>query len=222
MRSEFTLYKRVILLISFVFIPVLTCAQGQFDYLENPAWQIRLNFGLGLWPDQELLDSGTSGEFDSGPLVLEIGADYRVAEWPNHHLYLGLDAGFMSTQSDIPGRFTSPTSDVAYLLPSLALYRGGHDEPRLNLRAGVGRYRVEFSELVDTTSINRTFSASEFGYFVGLGFDLPLNFGSGLNSITLDSRAHFVDFGEVERLGFLSQNLSGPIWTLQLGWSRRF
>lgn len=220
--SEFTLYKRLISLILFIFIPALTSAQGQFDYLSDPDWRFRLNFGLGLWPAQESLDSGTSGEFDAGPLVLEFGGDYRIAKWGDHDLYLGLDAGLMSTQSDIPGRFTSPTSDVSYFLPSFALYRGDYDAPRLNLRAGVGRYRVEFSELVDTTSINRTFSASEFGYFVGLGIDFPLSVGSGLNSITLESRAHFVDFGEVERLGSLSQNLNGPIWTLQIGWSRRF
>lgn len=200
----------------------MSSAQWQPDYLADPDWRFRLNFGLGLWPDQELLDSGTSGEFDAGPLVLEIGGDYRLAAWGEHHFYLGLDAGLMTTQSDIPGRFTSPTSDVSYLLPSLAVYRGGYDEPRLNFRAGVGRYRVEFSELVDTTSLNTTFSASEFGYFVGLGLDFPLGVGSGLNSMTLDARAHFVDFGEVQRLASRPQDLSGPIWTLQLGWGRRF
>jgi hypothetical protein len=209
-------------LVTLLFCGLSSQAQDYLDYPDNPAWRFRLNFGFGLWESQQNLDPVGIGDFDAGPAVFEIGADFRLAEWGNLDLYLGLDGGLMTTESDIPGQFTSPTSDASYLAPSLALYVGEFAAPRLNLRAGAGRYTVEFSEWIDTTSLNRTFRESTFGAFAGVGLDLPLQIGSGLNSISLDSRVHFVDFGEVERLGPNNGHLEGPIWTIQLGWARRF
>jgi hypothetical protein len=188
----------------------------------DAAWRFRLSLGFGQWDAQRELDTGGPGEFDSGPFVFELGVDYRLAEWGKSDVYVGVDGGIMTTQSDIPGVYTSPTSDVAYFAPSVGFYFGDYSSTRFNLRAGVGRYSVEFSELIDYTSLNRTFSETAFGPFVGAGIDIPLKFGSGLNSITLESRAHFVDFGQVEQLEPENGNLEGPIWTIQVGWSRRF
>ena len=197
-------------------------AQSDFYYPLDPDWRFRLNLGFGLWESQHNLDPAGPGEFDEGPVTFEIGGDVRLADWDSMDLFLGIDAGIMTTESDIEGQFTSPTSDLGYLLPSLALYFGDVERPRLNLRAGFGRYSVEYSEWLDLTSLNRSFSEASFGGFVGAGVDFPLQFGSGRHSITLDTRTHFVDFGDVTRLGPDAGKLEGPIWTVQLGWAVRF
>lgn len=199
-----------------------TLAQENFYYPGDPDWRFRLNFGFGLWESQQELDPAGPGEFDAGPATLELGFDYRLAEWGETDVYVGLDAGMMITQSDIQGVYTSPTSDLGYLVPSFAFYFGDFEYARLNVRAGVGRYSVEYSEWLDYNSLNRSFSEASFGSMVGAGVDIPLRFGSGLNSITLDTRMHFVDFGEVVQLGPDTGYLEGPIWTIQLGWARRF
>jgi hypothetical protein len=196
-------------------------AQDDFYYPVDSNWRFRLNFGFGIWESQHNLNEAGIGEFDEGPVTLEIGVDYRLSEWGNVDIYLGLDAGLLTTESDIPGQYTSPTSDAGYLLPSLALYFGNPESPRFNFRAGGGRYSVEFSEVVDYYNFNRNFSESAFGTFAGAGIDFPMGI-TRRNSITLDSRVHFVDFGEVEQLGPTAGTLEGPIWTVQLGWAFRF
>lgn len=212
-----------VFLVSLLSLSTAAAAQSHYDYYPDDAdWRLRLNFGFGLWEGQQDLDPAGTGEFDAGPVTFEFGGDYRVADWDTTDLYVGLDLGIMTTESDIEGQFTSPTSDLGYILPSLALYFGASDSRRLNVRAGYGRYSVEYSEWVDLTSLNRSFSETAFGGFVGAGVDFPLQAGSGRHSITLDTRLHFVDFGEVVRLGPDTGNVAGPIWTIQLGWGWRF
>jgi hypothetical protein len=208
-------------LLTLCLFPSAANAQNDFYYPVNPDWRFRASLGFGLWDSQRELDT-VGGEFDDGPFVLELGIDYRLTEWGNVDIYAGLDGGFMTTASDILGIYTSPTSDVVYFAPSVALYFGEDSSTRFNFRAGAGRYSVEFSEWIDNTSLNRSFSETEFGLLLGAGVDFPLGFGSGLNSITLETRAHFVDFGPVQQLGPDSGNLDGPIWTFQFGWGRRF
>jgi hypothetical protein len=211
-----------IYLILIIFLTSAAAAQDAWYDNANPDWRFRASLGFGQWDAQRDLDNGGPGEFDSGPLVGELGIDYRLAEWGSTDVYFGVDGGFMTTGSDIPGKFTSPTSDLLYIAPSVAFYFGDYSSWRLNVRAGVGRYSIEFSELIDTVTFNRTFSEVAFGGYFAAGIDFPLAAGSGLNSITLDIHAHLVDFGQVEQLGPHNGNLQGPIWTIQFGWGRRF
>ena len=214
--------RRLLWLIILVVCSSQASAQDDFYYPANPDWRFRFNFGFGIWESQEDLSAIGPGEFDTGPFVIEIGVDKRVAKWGKSDVYIGLDAGLLTTESDLPGQYTSPTSNATYVTPSIAIYMGDIDTTRFNVRAGVGHYSVEFGEIIDLTTFNRSFSESAFGTFVGAGIDFPLESGSGLNSITLDTRVHFVDFGDVTQLGPTPGRLEGPIWNVQLGWGRRF
>ena len=222
MNMNNTSTRRLTCLIMLVFCSSQTNAQDDFYYPADPDWRFRLNFGFGLWESQEDLSAVGPGEFDAGPIVIEIGVDRRVAKWGRSDVYIGLDAGLLTTESDLPGQYTSPTSDASYVTPSIAVYIGDFDATRFNVRAGVGHYRVEFGEIIDLTTFNRSFSESAFGSFVGAGIDFPLGAGNGLHSITLATRVHFVDFGDVTQLGPTPGRLEGPIWNVQLGWGWRF
>lgn len=209
-------------LIALLFCLARVGAAGEVGGTEDPDWRFTLIFGPGDWSSQEDLSIGGSTVFDSGPYALGVGVGRRVAELGDSDLYIGLDAGVLRTDVNLPARHDVRASHTVIFAPSVALYFDDPDARRLNVRAALGYYSADYDGVDDLTSLDRSFSESALGGFVGAGVDFPLELGSGMNSFVLDVRVHFVDFGDVAQPGPTPTRLHGPIWTFQFGWARRF
>lgn len=198
-----------------------------------PEWRYKTSFftillGGVYWedlgevePTLGVAQPGDYGNFDAWGYNLEFGYHRRLRLRPNDELRAGLDLGvFFNENSEsfdavilpsgrtIEGRLNSRG---LYLTPSVRWLFGSRPFYRWYLGAGAGYYELDFVEQVGGWETEEYFSSSTFGGYLSVGVVFRY--------FCLESKVHFVDFGDVGRLAPEAGDLTGPIYLFQFGWT---
>ena len=191
----------------------------EVEKLKSP-WEWAFALGASSWGDLGDVQSSQGGDFDQYGLALDMSV-HRVVDVGDGTLLLGVDLGFFSTDSRIPGIFEDLVQRGIYLTPSMRLRFGESGRGHFDLEAGAGWYNTDFAE-VDCdgynpalggpvcTDINEPFDSNAFGGYVGIRAGFNKYFTAGF-------RTHFADFGEVNGLPTVSGDLGGPVYMFMFG-----
>lgn len=183
-------------------------------------WEWGFGIGGSFWGELGDVQSTLGGGFDQYGFALDMSAHRQVAA-RGATLLLGVDLGFFSTESDIPGVFEDLVQRGVYLTPSMRLRFGDAGRGHVDLEAGAGWYNADFAEIncedygtiisgPTCTELNDPFDANAFGGYLGVRAGFNRWFTAGV-------RAHFADFGEVTGVPTVSGELDGPVYTLMFG-----
>ena len=191
--------------------------QGFDSDEDGPAlsrWAFTTSLGVSSWDALQDLDPEAGGGFNSVGWNIDFGAHRGVTHWGPAEVLLGADFGLFGTEGDIPALRGDFTQRGLYLTPSAKFRYGERARTYLDLELGIGWYKVDIVELncssYGCSDYNEPFDSDELGAYVGVTAGLGPWFIVGL-------RAHMADFGEVSGLGADAGELTGPIYTLNIG-----
>ena len=211
---------RLSLLIGLVALCMAGAANAETVEKFQSPWEWAFALGATSWSDLGDVQSSLGGDFDQYGLALDMSV-HRVVDVGDSSLLLGVDLGFFSTDSRIPGIYEDLIQRGVYLTPSVRLRFGESGRGHFDLEAGAGWYNTDFAELdcddynsflggPVCTEINDPFDSNAFGGYLGIRGGFNKYFTAGF-------RAHFADFGEVSGLPTVSGDLGGPVYTIMFG-----
>ena len=159
---------------------------------------------------------------------IELGYHRQVSRCLGNDVLLGIDFGIFNNENEkdfsvtvLPsGRRLKGSIDVRtlYLTPSVKLLIEKKGYPIFILGAGLGYYLVDFEEqLSDGMEVEEYFEKDTLGGYLSLGVDFPLSTLSEGTAFRVESKIHFVDFGSLGEIAPRAEDLSGPVYMLQLG-----
>jgi hypothetical protein len=227
-NQEHANFKRAIQMLSLfvcILLPMQLLADDDDESgrsaLDINRYQARLMLGVTHWNGLSDIDTGGNGSFDEYGFNLEFSVHGRVTEVFGRDLLVGADLGLWSHESDVFAVQEDLTVRGLYLTPSLRLVFGSPRSTRVNLETGAGLYMVDFTEIIDSgyyyVEGEEKFDSSALGGYVGVSADIPVNMWGTELDVSVATKVHFADFGEVEGLGPEPTNLNGPIFMLQAG-----
>lgn len=167
------------------------------------------------------------GTFREWGYNIEIGYHRQVSRWLDNDLLLGLDFGIFNNDCKEafsvvlpPGLRIKVDLDarVLYLTPSVRLLIEKQGYPRFLIGAGLGYYLVDFVEQSsDDWDEVEYFEEDTIGGYLSLGVDFPLSEQSGGAAFRVESKVHFVNFGDPGGVASGAGDLKGPVYMFQVG-----
>ena len=204
--------------------------EGVTVWVSNPNPRLEISIGPHSWPALADLDVASEGSFDEIGFNLNLGIHMPVRRYGRSELLAGIDLGLLSNESDIRFRSDTLVARNGYITPSVKWVFGrGH---RYSLDAGLGYYLQDVAEVAGEYPAyweTQLWEDGAVGGYLGGTIDFANGDPTNNNGIMLSCKIHFVEFGSVqdeegifpETLGRDAGNLSGPIYTLQLGYRWR-
>jgi len=207
--------------------PAVASSQPLDEYYDSRNWNFYVGAGVAQWQTLRDAEAASGGRFDAASFVLQTGVDRQIFDRGSSGLSAGIDAGLLSTSSNIPGRYTDLTSQAYWIGPTLTYRFGRLSAINLSLRGGLAYYGVDLVEIVEFENggyssfieVNRPWSSTSVGASLGLRLAIPFSRGLYGNSLYFDLSGHSFDFGQPGPSG---GTLDGPVWALQAGWGHRF
>lgn len=177
--------------------------------------------------DFSVSDPAQYGTFREWGYNVEIGYHRQVSKWLENDLLLGLDFGIFNndckeTFSTVlpPGLRIKVDLDsrVLYLTPSVRLLIEKQGYPRFIIGAGLGYYLVDFVEQSsDCWEETEYFEEDTIGGYLSVGVDFPISEQSGGAALRVESKVHFMNFGDLGGIASGAGDLEGPVYMFQLG-----
>lgn len=198
---------------------------------EAPGKRWELTFNVYDWSSLAGLTPAAGGSFDSVGIGLAGAIHWPVLKLGDSELLLGFDAGFMTSDSSIPGFRTELSTAHGFVAPSIKWLFG--DKHRFSLDAGVGWHLIDISEIDYAYSYYyyqpgfeaQYWSESAVAPYVGATWDVGAGVPGKIAAFSIGLKVHYLDFGTVRdedpylpvTLGSDAGDLSGPMLALQLG-----
>ncbi len=197
--------------------------------LQNTRVRYEISIGTGIWPGAGDLMGTNGGSFDAVGVHLGGAVHWPVGSFANGELLLGADLAMQSNESDIRLFVEDLSLRDLYVGPSLKWVAGRRH--RYSVDLGVTYHEADIAELVGSYPNYQEIVIWEeraLGAYLGA----TLNFKAGVlgkrSGVLVAFKAHFVDF-EVDAgnlllaqtLGPGARNLSGPIYSLGIGYRWR-
>jgi hypothetical protein len=177
--------------------------------------------------DFSFSDPAQYGTFREWGYNIEIGYHRQVSRWLDNDLLLGLDFGIFNNDckeafSTVlpPGLRVKVDLDarILYLTPSVRLLIEKQNYPRFLIGAGLGYYLVDFVEQSsDGWEETEYFEEDTIGGYLSLGVDFPISEQSGGAALRLESKVHFMNFGDLGGIASGAGDLKGPVYMFQVG-----
>ena len=204
--------------------------EGVTVWVTNPRPRVEIALGTHSWPGLADLEVARDGSFDEVGFNMNLAAHLPMRRFGRSELLAGIDIGLISNESDI--RFTSDTliARNGYITPSIKwMFGSGH---RYSLDAGLGYYMQDVAEVVGEYPAyweTQLWEEGSVGGYIGGTFDFGSSKPEKNHGVMLSCKIHFVEFGRVQdeaefvtaTLGRDAGDLSGPIYTMQLGYRWR-
>jgi hypothetical protein len=194
--------------------------------------------GFDLWDNLNELRPIEPGNFDSGGLLIDFAAHWRMKQSGSRELLFGFDVGVFSNDSDVFHRRDELITRGMYVTPSVKWQLAPSNGRRYSLDFGAGYYLVDIAE-VDTSGYygyyccysfaeEQLWEDSSFGGFIGITIDFGRAARREGGGFTMSARIHWLDlgmvrderrFGGIDTLGTNAGRLEGPIYAIQFGYA---
>ena len=208
----------------------VVAAADAHDAVSKSPWRIDVSIGAHAWPGLTELEALDGGSFDSVGFNLSGAAHYSVRTFDDSELFVGGDCGFMSNSSSITLSFEDVTVRAMYIGPSMKWVFGREHDISLDL--GIMYWDIDFAEVESDYPYyyeRVVWKEDAVGGYVGATWDVGAGDPIKTSGVTLNFKAHFVDFGDVtgghdlleQTFGPAPGNLEGPIYQLQIGYRMR-
>ncbi len=168
------------------------------------------------------------GTFNEWGYNIELGYHRQVSRWLENDVLLGIDFGIFNNENDkdfsvtiLPsGRRLKGSIDARtlYITPSVRLLIEKKGYPRFLVGSGLGYYLVDFAEqLSGGMEVDEYFEEVTIGGYLSLGVDFPLSNLSERTALRVESKVHFVNFGDLGGIAPEAGDLKGPVYMFQVG-----
>jgi hypothetical protein len=163
---------------------------------------------------------GRGGPFKTTGFGLDLGAYMTVARMNSGWILAGGEVGFLGLNSDVifeqnPGSAGAESAFEVNHVAAVIKARFGEPGKRyLDLGAGLGAYYSD-SKYIDCAVIINCVRADTGNGSAGAFLDISGSPGLGF---LVGARVHFVEFDPIEAVDLGVSKLSGPIYSIYVGW----
>jgi hypothetical protein len=194
---------------------------------KSPRWDVSM--GITNWSALEDLQLPSQGSFDSGGLDLGGSIHFPATRSGNNTLYVGFDSFVHVVDSS--AWVTYDNLMLRHLYIGVSGKWAFTSQRDFYLDGGIGYHVADISQ-TDAELFGDEFehwSESKVGGYVGVTWDIGRGTPGRRGGVFVSLRAHFVDLGTVRDeqylnlpvLGPNAGTLDGPLYMLNLGYSRR-
>lgn len=206
------------------------------DVAEGRRARFAIAAGFDIWDDLNELRPQAPGQFNSGGLVIDFAAHWRMKRWGSNALLFGFDVGGFSHDSDVFHVREDVVSRGLYLTPSVKWQLGPSSGPRYSVDIGFGYYIVDITEVESYRvygyyccySEEQLWEDSSLGGFIGATIDFGAAARRRGGGFTMGAKIHWLDLGTVRdesrfgpprTLGPNAGRLQGPVYSMQFGYA---
>jgi len=210
------------------------------DEARKPAHTRNLFFfslGGSMWPELHDLDPSDSpfaddlGRFHTWGIAFEFAYQRRVARIGDVDVLVGGDIGLMSHENAVEPDFIllpfneeldgSLNANTLYLTPSVRFVVGDMERWRFMVGGGVGLYVAEFDEQIDEfygwSGDDELWDETALGGYLSAAADRPLWKKRMRWRFRVETKTHFVDFGDTGPFAPGAGPLKGPAHSVLFG-----
>lgn len=188
-----------------------------------------LSVGTHTWPGLKDVRALSGATFEAAGFNLGGAVHWPIDHWAGGELLLGLDLAIHNNESNIRLFSENLSLRDLYIGPSVKWMRG--DRHRYSVDLGLTYHEIDLAELAGSYpnfSEIVVWNDRGVGAYLGGSFDVNAGQPGRRHGLLLAFRVHFVRFdlvGEdpllIARFGAAAQKISGPIYSLQLGYRWR-